>query len=143
MKFFIGLKSTDEQYERYFERFNYIYQCEKMKKNGIQQIYISGDNDIGGEYKGDRNEILEKRFESYFGKIVEAFKLTDYIKILKLDIDNTHSYYEGKKQRTIQKLYSDLKEEEKKDNLPKFSMILNHMSLLMRSETEFFSVIIV
>lgn len=137
----IGLKSTDEQYKRYFERFNYIYQCEKMKKNGIQQIYISGDNDIGGEYIGDRTVGLQKRFESYFGKIVDAFKLTDYIKLFKLDIDNTHSYYEGKKRKKVSKFYNDLKKKESNQNSAQFSVVVNHMSLLMRSETEFFTVI--
>lgn len=135
----LGLKSTDDQFERYFKRFNHIYQCEKMYAvYGTRQIYISGDNDIGGEYPGDRTDRLQKRFEAYFGNVVDAFSLNSFVNILKLDLDNTVSFYRGKKRERIQRIYNNLKEKEESiTGQPKFTVILNHASVLMKNENEY------
>jgi hypothetical protein len=80
-----GLKSSDEQVARYFERFQAIFQCERMlKQKNIKQYFISGDNDIGGEYYGDRNDYLAERFERYFGDIVQVLELNPFINLVKL-----------------------------------------------------------
>lgn len=134
-----GLSSTDEQFDRYVKRFNNIYQCEKMYKTfGTQQIHISGDNDIGGEYFGDRTISLEKRFEMNFGSVVDLFQLNSFINLLKLDLDNTVSFYRDKKRSRIKRMYQDLKiKQTDKPKVPKFTVVLNHMSVFMKSHDEF------
>ena len=92
-----GVKATDEQFESYYRRFKRIYD---LKKYNDKYIYISGDNDIGGEY-GERTRRLEKRFESFFGPLVDFFNY-EFIKILKLDLDYTGSFYMKDKRKSIQ-----------------------------------------
>lgn len=80
-----GLKSSDEQIARYFERFQAIFECERMQKQKkIKQYFISGDNDIGGEYYGDRNDYLAERFERYFGEIIQVLELNSFVNLVKL-----------------------------------------------------------
>ena len=67
----------------------------------IKQIYISGDNDIGGEYYGDRNDHLAERFEKYFGDIVDVLDLNSFLNIIKLDLDYTYSFYNKLKKEFI------------------------------------------
>ena len=137
------MKSSDEQIKRYFNRFNHIYQCDKMSKiYGTKQIFISGDNDIGGEYPGDRNDRLQERFETYFGKVVDAFELNEFINIFKLDLDNTYSFYRNKKRDSVNEAYKSLRTRQKENtHNQKFTVVLNHMSLLMRSQPELDNVI--
>lgn len=130
-----GLKSTDEQVERYYNRFKSIFKFDLMsQKFGIKQIFISGDNDVGGEYYGDRNDYLVNRFEKYFGPNVDLIKMNSFIKFLKLDLDYTVSFYKGNKRKKVNEL---IKESKMKNNEQKgkFTIILNHMSVL-RSDLE-------
>lgn len=138
-----GLKSNDEQIQRYFDRFQNIFQCEKMQTiHKIKQIYISGDNDIGGEYIGDRNDFLAERFERYFSDIIDVFELNSFIDIIKLDLDYTISFYNKLKQNFIRKLVNRLKESQQEKETKKFTLILNHMSLLNKRDFELNKVII-
>jgi len=106
--------------------------------HGTRQIYISGDNDIGGEYPGDRTNRLQKRFEKYFGNVVDAFELNSFVNILKLDLDNTVSFYRSKKREIVQKIYNHLRLKQNSDlSLPKITVVLNHASVLMKNEDEY------
>lgn len=129
-----GLKSTNEQVRRYYNRFNSIFQCEKMyKQNGIKQIYISGDNDVGGEYSGDRNDNLASRFESYFGSMIDIIPFNSFINFIKLDLDYTVSFYNSVKRNYLLSLFNKL---DKKDQSNKFNVVLNHISMLARNKHE-------
>ena len=126
-----GLKSTDPQYDRYFTRFKSIFKYDQMERTfGTKQIFIAGDNDIGGEYFGDRNDELGERFERYFGPLVDVLKLTPSIEIIKLDLDYTVSFYNQVKRRYLLSLL-----DEKPDN-EKYTIILNHMSLIRKNPQE-------
>ena len=133
-----GLKSTDEQYDRYFERFKRIFQFEKFSKSGIRQLFISGDNDIGGEYMGDRNGHLDERFEKYFGDMVETLELNKYLNLIKLDLDYTISFYDQIKRSYLKQLLSRLRKKQANSTKTneKFTIILNHMSVIMKSDEE-------
>ncbi|CAF0787621.1 unnamed protein product [Brachionus calyciflorus] len=126
-----GLKSSDAQVERYFKRFNKIFQIEKMqKKYSIPQIFISGDNDIGGEYFGDRNNRLVKRFEKYFNSTIDLIQFNSFIKFLKLDLDYTSSSYDGDKRNSILNMLNKNKNENIENLRDQFTIVLNHLSLL-------------
>ena len=127
-----GLKATDDQMDRYFERFEAIFHSRKMsQKFGIKQFYISGDNDVGGEYFGDRNNRLVKRFEKYFGPNVDMYKLNSYIKFLRLDLDYTGSFYFGNKQKYVRSLVEkNMAKDNEMEQRDKYTIILNHLSLM-------------
>lgn len=136
-----GLKASNEQYERYFKRFNSIFQCEKMSQvNGIKQIYIPGDNDIGGEYFGDRNDKLADRYEKYFGPSVGVFGLKSYIDLITLDLDYTVSFYNSVKRNQVLPLLNKYKEKIKSENVKapsnRYTVLINHVSLVRRDERE-------
>ena len=148
-----GLKASDQQFKRYFDRFNSIFECEKNRRvNNAKQIYIPGDNDIGGEYSNDRNVNLAKRFENFFGSdLVDVDELKPFINFVKLDLDYTGSNYDEKKRSILKaKMYknSDIRETSISDSIPlvqshidatklnKFTIILNHVSILDRPHTE-------
>lgn len=123
---------------------------------GIKQIFISGDNDIGGEYFGDRNDYLAERFERYFGPMVDFFSLNSFIDVVKLDLDYTVSFYNRVKRSYLLNLQSeyeaskldgklarddgnnddDENEEHRKSMNDKFTVVLNHMSLLRKNPQE-------
>ncbi|CAF1302063.1 unnamed protein product [Didymodactylos carnosus] len=117
-----GLSATDNEYKRYYSRFQNIFQY-----NDIQQksIVIPGDNDVGGEYFGDKKPHLKERFKSYFGRTIGLYKQND-IEFLKLDIDMYESYFDGKR-RTI------LEQMQHHSMTSKFRIILNHWPLVSRS----------
>ena len=131
-----GLKADDQQFQRYFDRFQHIYQCDQMRQShGIRQIFISGDNDVGGEYVGDRNDQLTTRFESFFGQTVHAFELNSFVNLIQLDLDRTASFYSKKKRSHIRQIYTDLKQTQR-DESDRLTIVLNHMSLLMKRKEE-------
>ncbi len=150
-----GLKATDQQFKRYFDRFNKIFECEKNRRvNNVKQIFIPGDNDIGGEYVNDRNGNLAKRFENYFGgDLVDIEELKSFVTFIKLDIDYMSSSYDEKKRSILKdKLFKkyDARESSMADSVSltqphvqatttpnKFTIILNHVSVLERPRTEF------
>jgi len=132
-----GLKSSDEQIARYFERFQAIFECERMQKQKkIKQYFISGDNDIGGEYYGDRNDYLAERFERYFGEIIQVLELNSFVNLVKLDIDYTVSFYNQLKRNYVRKLVSATKSKQQDTATERFTLILNHMTLLNKRDTE-------
>lgn len=137
-----GLKATDDQMERYFKRFESIFHSRKMADDyGIKQIYISGDNDVGGEYFGDRNKRLEKRFEKYFGPNVDMLKFNSYLKFLKLDLDYTGNFYSGSKRKYVRSLIDkNVRNESDMEEKDKFTIILNHISLIRTSPEQLFNV---
>ncbi|RNA42124.1 metallophosphoesterase 1 -like protein [Brachionus plicatilis] len=133
-----GLKASDDQMERYFNRFESIFHSHKMSHDyGIKQIYISGDNDVGGEYMGDRNNRLVRRFEKYFGPNVELFEFNSYIKFLKLDVDYTASFYAGNKRKYVRSLVEKSRQQDNEmGQKDKLTIILNHISLVRKNPQE-------
>lgn len=128
-----GLKSTDLQYAGYFKRFESIFNLSKLsKQNQTKLIYISGDNDIGGEYNGDRLASLDKRFESYFGPLVQLHQ-HKYINFLQLDLDFQSSFYSKSKREHVKKL---IRENQNDKQNAKYMIILNHMSIMSRRSEE-------
>ena len=69
-----GLSATDEEFNRYFNRFNAIFQY-KNREN--KSIVIPGDNDVGGEYYGDKKPYQRKRFSRYFGRMIQLYQQKD------------------------------------------------------------------
>ena len=75
-----GLSANDEEFKRYFERFDEIFQFENR---GQRCLVVPGDNDVGGEYYGDKQPVLRQRFRNYFGRMVALFRQND-IEFLKV-----------------------------------------------------------
>jgi metallophosphoesterase superfamily enzyme len=75
-----GLSATDDEFKRYFDRFDSIFQYENREQ---KCIVIPGDNDVGGEYYGDKQPILRQRFRNYFGRTIALFRQNDieYLKV--------------------------------------------------------------
>jgi hypothetical protein len=131
-----GLKSSNEQYERYFTRFKSIFQLDKMRKTSrALQIFLAGDNDIGGEYMGDRNEQLEDRYEKYFGPMIDVYKLNKMTEFVKLDLDYTVGFYNQIKRGYLNHLLQESRKLEG-NVTEKFTIILNHQSLLRKTKEE-------
>ncbi len=74
-----GLSASDDEFQRYFQRFNLIFNY----KNQERSLIIPGDNDVGGEYYGDKLPILRERFRNYFGGIIALYHEND-IQFLKV-----------------------------------------------------------
>lgn len=117
-----GLSANDEEFKRYFERFDEIFQFENR---GQRCLVVPGDNDVGGEYYGDKQPVLRQRFRNYFGRMVALFRQND-IEFLKLDVDMIESYLDGK-QNEIQA------ELENRPMSSIFRIVLNHWPILSRS----------
>lgn len=131
-----GLKSDDAQFDRYFKRFSSIFKCEQMeKKFGIRQIFIPGDNDIGGEYVGDRDDRLAARFEKYFGTTVDLIEFGSFLEFIKLDLDYTVSFYDKVKRSYVLNLLAE-NARKARANRDKYTVILNHMTMLRRHSHE-------
>ncbi len=75
-----GLSATDDEFKRYADRFNAIFD---YKNHEQRCIIIPGDNDVGGEYSGDKQPILRERFRNYFGRIIALYHQND-IQFLKV-----------------------------------------------------------
>ena len=78
-----GLSASDDEFKRYFDRFDSIFHYEDREQ---RCIVIPGDNDVGGEYYGDKQPILRQRFRNYFGKTIALYHQND-IEYLKVNID--------------------------------------------------------
>lgn len=129
-----GLKSSDEQYARYFDRFRRVFQLDKRHPSGkAKNIFLSGDNDIGGEYFGDRTERLEDRYERFFGPLVEVIRMNKYTEFVKLDLDKTVSFYNRVKRGYVLHL---LNENTTNQYDQKYTVILNHQSLVDKAPEE-------
>lgn len=76
-----GLSATDEEFQRYFQRFDAIFHYESREQ---RSLVIPGDNDVGGEYFGDKQPILRQRFRNYFGRMVALYQQSDiqYLKVI-------------------------------------------------------------
>ena len=135
-----GLKASAQQYERYYQRFESAFQLDKMArlKPPTKQIFLPGDNDIGGEYMGDRNEQLEDRYEKYFGPMVDVLKLNAQIEFVKLDLDYTVSFYNKVKRGYLLHLLRESENLEKNASMAgdKYTVILNHQTLLRKTKEE-------
>lgn len=83
-----GLSANDDEFQRYFERFDSIFQYEKQEQ---KCIVIPGDNDVGGEYYGDKQPILRQRFRNYFGNTIALFKhkFIEYLKVKSISSKKT------------------------------------------------------
>jgi hypothetical protein len=131
-----GVKATNRQFKSYYNRFSSIY---KLRVYSSRYMFLSGDNDIGGEY-GDRNAKLEKRFERFFNTSLLDIVPHKFVTFLKTDIDHASHSYDSNKQKSIRKLIrSDLN-----STNSNFTIILNHMSLFQKRSDElnevFFSI---
>uniref|UniRef100_A0A1B6CQ96 Calcineurin-like phosphoesterase domain-containing protein n=2 Tax=Clastoptera arizonana TaxID=38151 RepID=A0A1B6CQ96_9HEMI len=61
-----GSKADSDQYQRYYQRFQKIFQLNYISRN--HTIFIPGDNDIGGEDE-DVTPTKVSRFKSHFGHV--------------------------------------------------------------------------
>ncbi len=74
-----GLSASDDEFQRYFQRFNLIFNY----KNQERSLIIPDDNDVRREYYGDKFPILRERFRNYFGGIIALYHEND-IQFLKV-----------------------------------------------------------
>lgn len=117
-----GLSADDQEFKRYFERFNKIFHYEN---HGQRAIVIPGDNDVGGEYYGDKQPILRERFQNYFGRVIALYHQNN-VQFLKLDIDLSDSYIEGKRSTILERLQN-------RPMSASFRIVLNHWPILART----------
>ena len=75
-----GLSASDDEFKRYFERFDSIFD---YKNHEQRYIIVPGDNDVGGEYYGDKQPILRQRFRNFFGRNIALYHQND-IQFLKV-----------------------------------------------------------
>ena len=133
-----GLSANDEEFKRYFERFDSIFHFDAHAQ---RSLVVPGDNDVGGEYYGDKQPVLRQRFRNYFGRMVALFQQNDieFLKVnfhlfasglrrrsLQLDVDMIESYLNGK-QNEIQA------EMQNRPMKATFRLVLNHWPILSRS----------
>jgi hypothetical protein len=138
-----GLKATDQQYDEYYNRFKKIFD---FNSNNGSTIYIPGDNDIGGENFNERNSMLNQRFIKYFlnkSNNKEATKKSadgllnlhklNHLGFLTLDLDYTYNLAMDKfKMKVIRDLLA--KQDQQQAN--QFLILLNHMSIVKRDDSE-------
>lgn len=123
-----GVKATNKQFKSYYNRFSSIY---KLNAYSRKYIFLSGDNDIGGEYN-DRNTKLERRFEKFFNTTLLEVIPNKFVTFLKTDIDHATHSYNSNKQKSLRKLVkNDLNQYN-----TNFTIILNHMSLFQKNFEE-------
>ncbi|UJR21960.1 hypothetical protein I4U23_025028 [Adineta vaga] len=116
-----GLSASSIEFHRYFERFDTIFQYKKHEK---KYIVIPGDNDVGGEYYGDKKPYLRLRFRNYFGRMIKLYELDD-IEFLRLDIDMFESYVDVNQNRIMEQTQN-------RSLISMFRIVLNHWSLITR-----------
>ena len=133
-----GLKASDQQFRRYFDRFKSAFQLKSAASESTKFVYLSGDNDVGGEYFGDRTDKLNERFETVFGtSLVDAFDLNDHVRFVKLDLDRTVSFYTSvKRNYLLKERLRPLEASTVKSDHDRFMVILNHATLLNRDPRE-------
>jgi len=117
-----GLSANDDEFKRYFNRFDTIFHYEGREQ---RCIVIPGDNDVGGEYYGDKQPILRQRFRNYFGRTIALYRQNN-IEFLKLDIDMIESYTDGKR-------YPIMEQTQNRPMTYPFRIVLNHWPILTRS----------
>ncbi|CAF4569108.1 unnamed protein product [Rotaria sp. Silwood1] len=117
-----GLSASDDEFKRYFNRFNSIFD---YKNHEQRYIIIPGDNDVGGEYHGDEQPILRQRFRNYFGRIIALYHQND-IQFLKLDMDMFDSFAEGKHDAIMEQMQN-------RPMTANFRIVLNHWPILTRT----------
>ena len=132
-----GLSASDDEFKRYFERFDAIFHYENREQ---RCIVIPGDNDVGGEYYGDKQPILRQRFRNYFGRTIALYRQNDieYLKVnlfrvfirpaflFQLDIDMFESYVDGKR-------FAIMEQTQNRPMRAIFRLVLNHWPILTRS----------
>lgn len=81
-----GLSASDDEFQRYFQRFDSIF---NHKNNEHRHIVIPGDNDVGGEYSGDNHPLLRERFRNYFGRLIALYHQNDveFLKVFSISKD--------------------------------------------------------
>jgi metallophosphoesterase superfamily enzyme len=75
-----GLSASDDEFKRYFERFDAIFD---YRNHEHRYLIVPGDNDVGGEYYGDKQPLLRQRFRNYFGRAIVLYHQND-IQFLKV-----------------------------------------------------------
>ncbi|CAF0756206.1 unnamed protein product [Adineta ricciae] len=117
-----GLSASDDEFKRYFERFDSIFD---YKNHEQRYIIVSGDNDVGGEYYGDKQPMLRQRFRNFFGRNVALYHQND-IQFLKLDIDMFDSYTNGKRDLIMEQIHTH-------PMTAIFRIVLNHWPIVRRT----------
>ncbi|KAK3091911.1 hypothetical protein FSP39_023647 [Pinctada imbricata] len=111
-----GSKASKEDYKYCYYRFHQIFALAQKLKN----IYIPGDNDVGGEGRDFRTEEKVKRFELHFEELkgVSNHKFIDYVK---LDI-RTQALIYAEKRELAQHLHPRI--------MSPIRIVLNHETVL-------------
>jgi len=84
-----GSESDDEQFAAYAERFHGVY----PSKEGVQMIYIPGDNDIGGEGVDPVTINKMDRFDKHFGPVKAVHAASDNVDIVPVSRLTEHGVY--------------------------------------------------
>ncbi|CAF3014323.1 unnamed protein product [Rotaria sp. Silwood2] len=117
-----GLSATDDEFKRYFNRFDSIFQYENREQ---KCIVTPSDNDVGKEYYGDKQPILRQRFRNYFDQTIALYRQND-IEYLKLDLDMFESYVDDKRAAIM-------KQTQNRSLSSSFRIVLNHWPSLTHS----------
>jgi predicted phosphodiesterase len=126
-----GSLASDEEFTSYIQRFNTVFQT----PTHIQNIFIPGDNDVGGEGIDVKEAWKLNRFRRYFNRTSLASPAANddittvmFVDFFKLSFD----FGERIKDSLIQK-WSDMSQQSR----AKYRVICNHMALLRRSPTDY------
>lgn len=119
-----GSTATDNDYEIYVQRFQSVFQT----PTPVQKIYIPGDNDVGGEGFDKKTTEKIQRFWQHFiepeeqqaGNNVVAANFVDFYR-MNLDFSDT-----------APQDYLDALTQMRSKQRGKFTILLNHMPLVMR-----------
>jgi len=84
-----GSESDDEQFAAYADRFHGVYPT----KDGVQMIYIPGDNDIGGEGVDPVTINKMDRFDKHFGPVKAVHAASDNVDIVPVSRLTEHGVY--------------------------------------------------
>ncbi|CAH1795413.1 unnamed protein product [Owenia fusiformis] len=121
-----GSQAQDEHYSEYVDRFKEIFKS----PTNVENIYVSGDNDVGGEGGDFKTKVKVQRYEKYFGNSVAVQKVK-FLDFIKADYDFITSWNDtADKAKHLVKLLSG-----------RFRIILNHHGILERFKRELYPIV--
>ncbi|XP_074648729.1 metallophosphoesterase 1 homolog [Tubulanus polymorphus] len=123
-----GSISSDQQYQIYVDRFRQVFHEAYQTK--FEPVFISGDNDVGGEGSDPMTTSKVQRFEKYFPS--KRVKTAKFVDIIDANIDLNKFATEIKK---------DLKNVATQTDDKQLKIVINHSGILYRERYVLLNVI--
>lgn len=106
-----GSVASDDAYQRYLKRFNYIFRTNRH----VVRIHIPGDNDVGGENADYVTSFKLNRFHNAFNETSATF-VRNYLRFLNINL--------------ITRKYPTLNDSESEKYSSLANIVLTHFSIL-------------